>query len=566
MVLLFKEGVDMARQNGISIEDMLKLDVMKSCKLIAGFRGARNTISRVNIMAEPDIVEWTTEGEFLLTTAYSFKQDNIDAQKNLILQCAKKKLAGIGIKITPYLESLDKEVLELANELSFPIIDIHYSIPLSDIMMATIKEIFNKQASLLERIEKVHEDLMNAMLEGSGLEALTEIVQKNVRNPVILHLNYSNEIVECLSGISENLYDELIGEVKEFYSPSNPKNTSKRLIEDKVLINGKYVKRMIMPIVLRDHIYGHLFTWSTDMPLGGFDLAIIESVSTTISLCILQELSIKEVEIRYRSEFFEDLISVDIKRKKEALDRARFFNLPLDNHYVIEVMSFKFDDDRSDKDLSIEYMKDYLNPIVSIIEELMEYFRLKGIVSTKANGIQILLSFADNTQISNRLKTFNEKILESISRKFNSLNVKIGIGRIYKGLDNVDKSFQDAVRTVRIGKVISSNDVVSFDELGIFKILSQDMLHDELEDFYNTTLKPLVDYDNKRSTELVKTLEEYFNYNGNLTRISEKMFTHYNTILYRINRIREITGMDLENPNHRLNLEIALKIKKLLDK
>jgi len=556
----------MARQNGISIEDMLKLDVMKSCKLIAGFRGVRNTISRVNIMADPDIVEWTTEGEFLLTTAYSFKQDNIDAQKELIFQCAKKKLAGIGIKITPYLESLDNEILELANDLSFPIIDIHYSIPLSEVMMATIKEIFNKQASLLERIEKVHEDLMNAMLEGSGLETLTEIVQKNVRNPVILHLNYSNEIVECLSGISENIYDELIGEVREFYNPNNTKNKSKRLIEDRVLINGKFVKRMIMPIVLRDHIYGHLFTWSTDMPLGGFDLAIIESVSTTISLCILQELSIKEVEIRYRSEFFEDLISVDPKRKKKALDRARFFNLPLDNYYVIEVMSFKFDDDRKDKDLSIEYMKGYLNPIVSIIEELMEYLKLEGIVSTKANGIQILLSFVDDSQISGRLKDFNKKILECISNKFNSLNVKIGIGRIYKGLDNVDKSFQDAVRTVRIGKVISPNEVVTFDELGIFKILSQDVLQDELEDFYNTTLKPLVDYDEKRSTELVKTLEEYFNNNGNLTRISEKLFTHYNTILYRINRICEITGMDLENPNHRLNLEIALKIKKLLDK
>ena len=133
-------------------------------------------------------------------------------------------------------------------------------------------------------------------------------------------------------------------------------------------------------------------------------------------------------------------------------------------------------------------------------------------------------------------------------------------------MDNVDKSFQDAVRTVRIGKVITSKEIVTFDELGIFKILSQDTLVDELEDFYNSTLKPLVDYDNKKSTELVKTLDVYFKNNGNLTRISEQLFTHYNTILYRISRISEITGMDLEDPNHRLNLEIAIKIKELLGK
>jgi purine catabolism regulator len=146
------------------------------------------------------------------------------------------------------------------------------------------------------------------------------------------------------------------------------------------------------------------------------------------------------------------------------------------------------------------------------------------------------------------------------------LEIKIGVGRVYRHLDNVDKSFQEAVRTVRIGKAITCKEIITFDELGIFKILSQDSLVEELEDFYNTTLKPLVNYDEKKSTELVKTLDVYFKNNGNLTRISEQMFAHYNTILYRMSRIGEITNMDLENPNHRLNLEIAIKIKELLGK
>lgn len=106
--------------------------------------------------------------------------------------------------------------------------------------------------------------------------------------------------------------------------------------------------------------------------------------------------------------------------------------------------------------------------------------------------------------------------------------------------------------------------ILSYDDLGIYKILCQDLLTEELKDFYNKTLKILVDYDKKKSTELVKTLEAYFKYNGNLSKMSEYLFTHYNTILYRINRIEEITGMKLDNPNDRLNMEIALKIKELL--
>lgn len=556
----------MARINGISIENLLELEVMENCNLIAGFRGSKNTISRINIMADPDIIDWTTPGEFLLTTAYFFERDDIEAQKQLIKQCADEKLAGIGIKVSPYLQSLSPEILSLANDLSFPIIDIHYSIPLSDIMMDAFKEIFNKQASLLERIEKVHEKLMEAMLKGSGLSNLTKIIGENVKNPVILSLTLSGQTFESIGEKSMAVREELMSEVERFYEKKNQKNKLKQLIEDKVLINGRYIKRMIMPILLRDQIYGHLFFWSIETPLGGFDLSIIESASTTISLFMLQEISIKEVEIRYSSEYFEDLVSVDPKRKKKALDRASFFNLNKDDYYTVEVMSFKDKSGKTHSDIDFSYLQEYSNPIVNNIEELMEYLNLTGIVSTKVHGIQILLSFKDKSKSEECIREFNERLIDCLLNRNKDMEIKIGMGRIYKGLENVDKSFQDAVRAVRIGKVINSKMIIKYDELGIFKILSQDLLTEELEDFYDTTLKPLSDYDRKKSTELVATLHSYFKNNGNLTRISEDLFAHYNTVLYRIKRIEEITKMDLNDSTDRLNLEIAIKIKELLEK
>lgn len=560
----------MSRQNGITIEDMLKLEIMKGCKLVAGFRGIRNTISRVNIMADHEIMEWVHEGEFLLTTAYFFeKENNIEAQIELLNICYNKKLSGIGIKINPYLQELPQEIIILANKLNLPIIDIHYSIPLADIMMSTFKEIFNKQASLLERIEHLHEKLMTVMMEGKGVNEIVKVVHENIRNPVILIMNFSTETIEHLYEKDMEIRGELLREINEFYSANNIKNKAKRLDEEKVLINGKYIKRMVMPILIRDNVYGHLFSWATNMPLGGFDLAIIESASTTIGLSLLQDLSVKEVEIRYRSEFFEDLISVDSKRKKKALDRARYFNLIPENRYLIDVISCRMKWGHGEKDEeeeSINYIRDFVNTVVPNIEELMVYLRLEGLVSTKVNGMQILIGFDSEKPIMKRITEFNSKLIDMLNKKSKNIEFKMGVGRVYQDLENVDKSFLDALRAVRIGKTITNNEIVTFDELGIFKILSQDFLNEELEDFYNTTLKPLVDYDKKKSTELVKTLEIYFKNTGNLTRISEQLFAHYNTVLYRINRINEITGLPLDDPNHRLNLEIALKIKDLLDK
>ncbi len=407
---------------------------------------------------------------------------------------------------------------------------------------------------------------MEAMLKGNGLLDITKIIQENIKNPVILSLTLSGETFEAIGEDNMAMRDELIDEVECFYSKNNSRNKLKQLIEDKILINGRYIKRMIMPILLKDQIYGHLFFWSIETPLGGFDLSIIESASTAISLFILQDITIKEVEIRYSSEYFEDLISADLKRKKKALERASFFDLNIDDQYVVEVISFKDKSEILDPDTGFNYLHEYSNPMVNNIEELMEYLNLNGIVSTKSQGIQILLSFKDHSKVESCLNEFNEKLIDCILNRNKDMEIKIGMGRAYEGLENVDKSFVDAVRAVRIGKVISNKKIIKYDELGIFKILSQDFLNEELEDFYDATLKPLADYDKKKSTELVETLYSYFQNNGNLTRISEDLFAHYNTVLYRIKRIEEITNMNLNDSTDRLNLEIAIKIKELLEK
>lgn len=554
----------MPRQNGITVEDLLNLKIMNNCNLIAGFKSIRNTISRVNIMADPDIPDWIQEGEFLLTTAYFFERDGVETQKNLINACVKHNLAGIGIKLSPYVDELSQEVLDLANELNLPIVDIHHSIPLADVMTIAFQEIFNKQASLLKRIEHIHEQLMNATLEGTGLEAIVQIVQNNVKNPVVLSIDGSNEMIEDL-GQSVHLRDELLEDVHDFKEHQNKRNKLKRLDEDKILINGTYVNRMIMPIVLRDNLYGHIFTWATSMPLGGFDLAILESASTTIALNILQELSVKEVEIRYRTEFFDDLVSADDGRKQKSLNKAKIYNLNQDDYYAVEVIRFRQEHKSHEMDVESEPMlMDIINSMFTSIEELIRYHKLSGIISTRVNGIQILLGNNDTELLKEKINDFNLDLMKLVDNKNDDLDIKIGVGRIYEGLIEARRSFVDAVRAVRIGRKVTDNKIIRFRELGVFKILSQSHLDEELEDFYNTTLKPLVDYDKKKSTELVRTLEVFFKNNGNLTKISKELYAHYNTVLYRINRINEICNMDLNNPEDQLNLQIALKINELL--
>ncbi|SCZ04571.1 PucR family transcriptional regulator [Alkaliphilus peptidifermentans] len=551
----------MIRQNGITIDEAIKLKSMKNCKLIAGHRGIYNTISKVNITADPDFVDWVDAGELLMTTAYSFKNEKLQVQKDLITECSRKGLAGIGIKIYPYLDALPEEIINLANELNFPIIDIYHETPLSDIMTSIFKEIFNKQASLLQRIETVHEQLMNVVLSGGDIHDIVRVVYENLQNPILVKIEYTNQAFMGLEELAEDTRIGLLNNYRRFYDGIENKIREKKFNETVELINGKHVRRMVMPIIVKNNVYGHIFSWALKTPLGGFDLSVLETASTTIALEVLKQLSVRDVENRHRSEFMEDLLSLDLNRKSKAIEKAPVFKLLMDQQFKMIVVQIENQKDKMADDL--------LQKIALLnhdAEGLVEELNLKAFIVSKTDSLYILFSFSKELDNDHIIKTFCDHLEKYLCRRLKDGDYKIGIGRSYNGLSDVYKSYIDAVKAISSGDLIGNNNVVYFEQLGIYKILCQDYLREELEKFYDVTISSLVEYDQKKSTELVKTLEVYFTNNGNLKKLSEELYTHYNTTLYRIQRIQSITGMSLDNHKDRLNLEMALKIKKLLKK
>ncbi|MFL5706404.1 MAG: PucR family transcriptional regulator, partial [Ktedonobacteraceae bacterium] len=86
----------------------------------------------------------------------------------------------------------------------------------------------------------------------------------------------------------------------------------------------------------------------------------------------------------------------------------------------------------------------------------------------------------------------------------------------------------------------------------------------ELTEFYQETLGPLLPAANRGDTTLIETLEGFFHCNGNLSETARSMHLHRNSLLYRLGRIEEILGRSLEDSELRLSLQIALKIHHLL--
>lgn len=555
----------MARQDSITINDVLKMDCMEHAKIIGGQNGTFHVVSRVNIMADREILNWVTPGELLFLTTYSFDVEDIKWQKEFISECAKKNLSGIGIKMYPNVERISEEVLQLADDLNVPVIEIDHSLPYSEIMTHILKEIFNKQAALLLRMENIHNRIMDLILKEASINEIVDVVHENVNNPVLVKLEFPDRVIKNFSTVEEELGAALTVNAEKFFIQSFYKRNGEKLHISREFIGGKYIKRITKPIVVKENVYGCLFTWAVNQSFDEFDSSVIEASISAISMEVLKKLSVQEVESRYKQEFIEDLLSRDDKRRMKAIDRAVFFNLAKDAYFQVISINIHTDDNRSLR-TSEMLSSQIIIRMHQLIEKRLEEQKLNAIASSGREQINILISVREEQKAKTAAKELVDQLEKTIFQKLEHFTVSIGVGRLYEGIDDANRSFLDAQDAISTGAILGNNSINYFEELGVYKLLCQKSLGPELEKFYISTIEELVEYDKRKSTELIKTLSAYFECNGNLKKMADMLYTHYNTISYRINRIEEIAGISLENPDERLSLEVALKIKQFLNK
>ena len=127
------------------------------------------------------------------------------------------------------------------------------------------------------------------------------------------------------------------------------------------------------------------------------------------------------------------------------------------------------------------------------------------------------------------------------------------------------RSLREAEQALVLGRqLLDISRVLDFGDLGVYRLLVLLRESPELWEFYRATLASLADYDHQQGAELLKTLEAFFTNLGNLARTAEALHVHRNTLLYRLERIGEISGLNLDDSEDRLALWIALKAHRVL--
>jgi sugar diacid utilization regulator len=133
--------------------------------------------------------------------------------------------------------------------------------------------------------------------------------------------------------------------------------------------------------------------------------------------------------------------------------------------------------------------------------------------------------------------------------------------------DPVDlhRAAAEAVLTANVAEARGAA-TLTFEETGSYRLLLTAISEDpsELHRFFDETVAPLISYDEQYETELVRTLDTFLDEDANVARTAERLFTHRHTIRYRLERVRELTGLDVSSTDGRERLGLGLKAMRVL--
>jgi PucR family transcriptional regulator, purine catabolism regulatory protein len=142
----------------------------------------------------------------------------------------------------------------------------------------------------------------------------------------------------------------------------------------------------------------------------------------------------------------------------------------------------------------------------------------------------------------------------------------IGRSRIASDPNDLHRAASEALLAANVAEGDTDRPVLAFEETGAYRLLLSAMSEDpgELQRFYAETVEPLVAYDDQYETDLLQTVEAFLDADGNVAGTAQRLFTHRHTIRYRLERVRELTGLDVGSTDGREKLSLGLKAMRVL--
>ena len=159
-----------------------------------------------------------------------------------------------------------------------------------------------------------------------------------------------------------------------------------------------------------------------------------------------------------------------------------------------------------------------------------------------------------------------EAVMREMEAGLAGFTFALGRSRIAEDPSDLPRAASEALLAANVAQGAGDDAALAFEQTGAYRLLLSAMSENpaELQRFYAETVEPLVAYDEQYETELVRTLETFLEADGNVAGTAQRLFTHRHTIYYRLERVRELSGLDVSSSDGREKLSLGLKSMRVL--
>ena len=541
--------------------------------LVGGGEGLDRQVQWVRVMETPETARRLRPGELLLTTGFPVKNDP-KAQIELVDSVASGRGAGLVVKLGRYIDDVPPEMLEEADRLSLPLFTIGQEVPWSDLMEPLLERIINAEHWRLKRSLEIHRRFSDLVLDGKGVNeicrTLAELLDSGVAvEDASFHLlahagsttdPHRRETIARHGTPPRVLYDpqiqRMLREVTETRRPMKVPAFPHL---------GMHRERIIAPILAANQLLGVISI--LEHPPDNEELALmaVEQAALVVALALIRDREVAEVESRVRGEFLDELVQGTYRDEAAAQRRARHLGYPLAGRHVLMVVDV--DDFRGflrtrqlGEDAIQAIKREFLRRVSGVIRATYP----RSLLGSHSDSVVSLLPLGvESRDQQARVHAIGLQVRQAIADWRPGFTVSVGFSAAVDAPDGVATAHRE-VRAVldTLARFKRWSQVVAVPELGLTGLLAG-VSDDRLVEFANRHLGPLVEHDRSRNGSLIATLKAYLEA-GEQQAAARRLSIHPNTLRYRLDRIREVSGAELEDAETRLNLSVALRVQGLL--
>lgn len=442
-----------------------------------------------------------------------------------------------------------------AEATGIPVIKLPEGASLVDAERSIISLIVDREAQVRRRVEQIYERLLATLIDDTGTGALgSELHDVTGRTVVVLDEYFRVQVARPETEATRALGQDLGSEL----SSRDPQSFGGRVaapftIPASVLGQNCFVS----PLRLRDTAAGYLaLIGETD--ISDLDRQIAERAARVLGIELAKQRAVTEAQLQIQGDFLDDLLSGNYPSEDAMLARGRWMGHDLASPHVALAVA---------------------------VEELHDAARAGGVRRPRTPNVvrTEVVRFATNGLIREHEDTLviaiprhpapdrqeaiglGDRLRSQITNVLGRAIVTVGVGRSHPGVTGLTRAYREAEQALAIARsLLGPGQTVHFEDLGVQRLLFQLRENDELASFYEDLLGRLQAHDERQGAELVNTLEAFFECHGNHVRTAQRLHLHRNTLLYRLERARQVLDLDLDKAEARLALQVALKIGRVI--